>query len=313
MRTSRFKAKIQLRVSRMEELLSQSQANGMFANLNTGMIGVQMALAEAMDAAERYGFRGIDFSIEEAADLVGIHGTAYVRHLADAAGVRLANWGLPVDFRNDEAAWLDGLKKLPAQAALAAELGCRRTATWIMPCSQERSFDENFAFHRDRLLPIAQILADNGCRLGLEFVGPKTLRDSRQYPFIHTVSGMLELCDAIGAGNVGLLLDCYHLYTSHGSMDEVASLTNEQIVVVHVNDAPAGLAVDEQLDGVRELPGATGVIDIDRFLQGLAGIGYDGPVTAEPFSQRLRDLPDEEAIAETASAMKKIWQSAGLE
>ncbi len=182
-----------------------------------------------------------------------------------------------------------------------------------MPCSQDRSFDENFAFHRDRLQPIAQILADSGCRLGLEFVGPKTLRDSQQYPFIHTVSGMFELCDAIDTGNVGLLLDCYHLYTSHGSMEEVASLTNDQIVVVHVNDAQADLAIDEQLDGVRHLPGETGVINVDRFLQELAGIGYDGPVTAEPFSQRLRDLPDEEAIAETAAAMHKVWKSAGLE
>ncbi len=63
---------------------------------------------------------------------------------------------------------------------------------------------------------MAQILADHGCRLGLEFVGPKTLRDSQRYPFIYTMAGMLALGDAIGTGNVGLLLDCYHLYTSHG-------------------------------------------------------------------------------------------------
>ncbi len=105
--------------------MSQSLANGMFANLNTGMIGVQMSLAEALDAAKRYGFGGIDFSIEEAADLASIHGTAYVRHLAETAGVRLGNWGLPVDFRNDEMAWMDGLEKLPAQA----DAGCR---AWLL-------------------------------------------------------------------------------------------------------------------------------------------------------------------------------------
>lgn len=285
----------------------------MYTNLNTGMIGVQADLAQTIDAAKRFGFGGIDFSIDEAAALADEHGVAYVTDLAADAGVRLGAWGLPVDFRNDEAAWQTGLAKLPAQAKLAADLGCMRTATWIMPCSEERSFDDNFAFHRDRLLPVAQILADHGCRLGLEFVGPKTLRDSRRYPFIYTMSGMLALGDAIGTGNVGLLLDCYHLYTSHGTMEEVTTLDNEQIVVVHVNDAQAGRAVDEQLDGVRDLPGATGVIDIESFLQGLVAIGYDGPVTAEPFSQRLRDLSDEEAIAETAAAMHKVWKSAGLE
>ena len=284
----------------------------MYTNLNTGMIGVQAGFDQTVEAAKTYAFEGIDFSINEAAELVNEQGLAYLTDLVADAGVCLGNWGLPVDFRNDEAAWLAGLEMLPAQAELAAELGCLRTATWIMPSNDERTFDENFAFHRDRLQPIAQILADHGCRLGLEFVGPKTLRDSQRYPFIHTMAGMLELGDAIGTGNVGLLLDCYHLYTSHGSIEEVAVLNNQNIVVVHVNDAPVGLAIDEQLDGVRDLPGATGVIDIDGFLKTVAGIGYDGPVTAEPFSQRLRDLPDEEAIAETAAAMHKVWKSAGL-
>ena len=73
---------------------------------------------------------------------------------------------------------------------------------------------QNFAFHRDRLRPAAQILADKGISLGLEFLGPKTLRDGKPFEFIHTIEGMLELCDAIGTGNVGLLLDAWHWYTS---------------------------------------------------------------------------------------------------
>jgi sugar phosphate isomerase/epimerase len=123
---------------------------------------------------------------------------------------------------------------------------------------------------------------------------------------------MLELIQAIGAGNVGLLLDCYHVYTSHGSLDEVRRLTNSDIVVVHVNDAPAGAPVDEQLDLVRTLPGETGVIDIAGFLQALQAIGYDGPVTPEPFSQRLHSLSPASAAGEAGEAMRRIWELAGL-
>ena len=61
------------------------------------------------------------------------------------------------------------------------------------------------------------------------------------------------------------------------------ALTPAQVVYVHVNDAPAGVPIDEQMDGVRALPGETGVIDIAGFLKALQGIGYDGPVTPEPF------------------------------
>ena len=173
-------------------------------------------------------------------------------------------------------------------------------------------FQSNFDFHVARLRPAAKILSDYGCRLGLEFVGPKTMRTSRQYEFIYTLAGMLELCQAIGTGNVGLLLDAYHLYTSHGSLAEVRQLTNRDVVIVHVNDAPAGVPVDEQLDNVRALPGETGVVDIGGFLQALQAIGYDGPVTPEPFSERLRVLPPAEAAQEAGQAMRRIWQAAGL-
>ena len=60
--------------------------------------------------------------------------------------------------------------------------------------------------------------------------------------------------------------------------------------MVHVNDAPAGIAWDEQIDTVRTLPMETGVIDLAGFMQALQEMGYDGPVMPEPFSQRISDL-----------------------
>ena len=36
-------------------------------------------------------------------------------------------------------------------------------------------------------------------------------------------------------------------------------------------------------------------------------LGYDGPVRAEPFNADLRKMPDEEAVAATARAMKKAF------
>jgi sugar phosphate isomerase/epimerase len=226
--------------------------------------------------------------------------------------VRPGSWGFPLEYRRDEAAWRQGLAALPKQAKLAAQLGCFRTATWIVPCDDERNFLANFDFHVARLKPAAHILKDYGHRLGLEFIGPKTLRKSKKYGFVYTMDGMRALGAAMGAGNVGLLLDIWHLYTSHGANDDVRELISEDIVVVHVNDAPVGIPVDEQLDQVRMLPGETGVLDIAGFLQALHDIGYDGPVTAEPFSQRVRALPPAEAVRETAAAMRKVWKAAGL-
>ncbi|HXF62266.1 MAG TPA: sugar phosphate isomerase/epimerase family protein [Caldilineaceae bacterium] len=285
----------------------------MYPNLSAGAIGVRASLPDTIAYAQANGFRGIDFSIGEAAELAQTKGVGWVKQLFDEAGVLPAVMGFPVEYRKDEATWRAGLEALPAQAKLAAELGCTRTATWLIPGSDERDFLENFRFHVARLGPAAQILADHGIRLGLEFIGPKTLRSRFKYRFIYTLEGMLALAAAMNTGTVGLLLDIWHLYTSHGSNDQVRELRNEDVVVVHINDAPAGVPVDEQIDNVRALPGETGVLDIAGFLQALQAIGYDGPVTAEPFSQRVREMAPDEAVRATAASVRKVWQAAGLE
>ncbi|MGD8239813.1 MAG: TIM barrel protein, partial [Armatimonadota bacterium] len=205
-----------------------------------------------------------------------------------------------------------GLAKLPEMAALGQALGCTRVPTWVRPVSDELTFEENFQLHARRLRACAEILRDNGCSLGLEFVAPKTSRIGAKYEFIHDLPGMLELCEAIGTGNVGLLLDCWHWYTAHGTVGQIKGLRPEQVVYIHVNDAPAGVEVDEQIDSVRCLPGATGVIDIAGFFQALTHIRATAPVTPEPFVKELREMPAEEAARTVGASMDKIWRQGGL-
>ena len=74
-----------------------------------------------------------------------------------------------------------------------------------------------------------------------------------------------------------------------------------------LNDAPAGIPVDQQLDSQRELPAATGVIDLKAFLGSLVAIGYDGPVRAEPFNKTLNQMDNDDAIAATSAALRKAF------
>lgn len=285
----------------------------MYSALSPYAIHVSVgSLEEAIAAAKHGGFHGVEFGAEDVAGRIERQSVAAVLDLFHRAGIRPAAWSLPTDWREDEAAWQADLKKLPRQAKAAAALGAPRTMTWILPCSDVRPYEENLQFHIERFKPIAHILAEEGCSLGLEFIGPKTLRESQKYPFIHTLQGMLEMGAAIGP-NVGLLLDCWHWYTSHGTLDELKRLKAEQVVYVHVNDAPTGIEIDSQLDNVRALPGETGVIDIVGFLQALQSIGYNGPVTPEPFKKELADLPSNEARLQVAGeTMRAIFVKAGI-
>ena len=84
----------------------------------------------------------------------------------------------------------------------------------------------------------------------------------------------------------------------------------QQVVYVHINDAVAGVDVDEQLDDVRRLPGATGVIDLVGFLQALDRIGYDGPVAVEPFDVSLAALPTAERVRLAAESVRGAFAAA---
>ncbi|HEV2472142.1 MAG TPA: TIM barrel protein [Chthonomonadales bacterium] len=285
----------------------------MYKALAPYAIGVSCgSLEEAVAVAAFGGFQGLEVGIKDIASRIDRMGLAAVEDLFGSAGIAPAAWGLPTDWRSSDEAWKNDLADLPALASAAASIGCTRAATWILPSSNDRPFDLNYRFHVDRFKPIARILDDNGCSLGLEFIGPKTLRDSMKYPFVHTIGGMLAMAHEIGP-NVGLLLDCWHWYTSHGTLDDLMGLRPEQVVYVHVNDAPAGLDVDQQVDDRRSLPGETGVIDITSFLRALQDIEYNGPVTPEPFKKELNDLPDDRArVAAVGQSMDRIFRQAGL-
>jgi sugar phosphate isomerase/epimerase len=112
---------------------------------------------------------------------------------------------------------------------------------WCPSGSDTRPYDENYAWHNERFRPIAEILQEQGCLFGIEFLGPKTERGATVSPFIYTMQEMMKLAGDIGTGNVGLLLDAWHLYTSGGTLDDLDEITAHDIVTVHINDAPAGI------------------------------------------------------------------------
>jgi sugar phosphate isomerase/epimerase len=284
----------------------------MFTTLDPGALSFTAPLDDLLELARRSGFAAVDLPFPE---LLQVAEATSVQELQDrfrSAGVRPGGWKLPVDFKSSEDSYRTGLAALPRHASLAQQLGSPWCFTWILPYSDELDYGANMERHVALLRPVAQVLAEYGCQLGLEFVGPSTMRSGHTYPFIHTMAEVLELSQRIGTGNVGLLLDCWHWYTSHATLDDLAQLRGAQVVYVHVNDAPVGRGIDEQIDTERLLPGESGVIDIAGFLQGLQAMDYAGPVAVEPFNAAVRALPPAERAQRAGQSLAKIWKLAGL-
>jgi len=165
---------------------------------------------------------------------------------------------------------------------------------------------------RQKTLRKAEILKEYGHSLGMEFIGPATSRAPHKYGFLYTMDGLLALCAAIGTGTCGLLFDAWHCYTAHATLDDIRKLSKDDIIYVHINDAPAGIEIDNQIDNARALPGETGVVPLAEMLRILKDMGYEGPVTPEPFSKKLEGVSPQEAAGIAIESVNKLWQEAGL-
>lgn len=287
----------------------------MFKALSPRTIGLrEIALPAAVELAAAAGFDGLYVSSREVAELADQRGIAHVRDLFARSGMRPGGADLPVDWR-DDARWADDLRELPRVAGLVRDLGTDRITTFMPSGSDERDYEANFAWHVERFRPIATVLRDAGCRLGIEFIGTRSYRAQFRHPFIYTLDGLMDLAAAIGTGNVGLLLDAWHVYASGRTMADLDRIGERDVVLVHVNDAPAGIAVDDQIDTVRTLPMETGAIDLIGFMERLRRMGYDGPVVAEPFSARVNQRAQTDALGaarETAASLDALWRAVGL-
>jgi sugar phosphate isomerase/epimerase len=284
------------------------RSHGMSIHLSCGALGIKASQTEAIDYAARYGFDVVDADGRYLGDLPA----SDLTRLLDAMRSKNVGWamaGFPTEFRKDDAAFADSIKALPAFAAGVERAGVKRVTTWISPNSADLTYMENLKTHARRLREAAGILKDHGMRFGLEYVAPKTLWSTKRYPFVHTMAEMKELIAEIDRPNVGFVLDSWHWYTAGESKKDLLALRADQVVSVDLNDAPAGIAVDQQIDGKRELPAATGVIDAASFLGALQAIGYDGPVRAEPFNDAVRKMPPGEALGATKAAIDKAFAS----
>jgi sugar phosphate isomerase/epimerase len=286
-------------------LASHSQTR-FYMNLSCGRIGAKATFLESVDLAVKYGFEAVD---PDAKYFAQLSGGELQKLLADmkARNLRFGSGSLPADFRKDEATFSEGLKQLPEFCKALQRAGVWRVSTYVLSFSDDLTYLQNFRTHAYRLRACAQVLKDHGQKLGLEYLGPMTLWRRGKHSFIHSMSEAKELFVAIGTGNVGFHLDSWHWYTAGETEADLLTLRNEDVIAVDLNDAPAGLPLDKQIDSSRELPAATGVIPVKTFLDALRKIDFDGPIHAEPFNAALRALPRDEAVAATAAAMKKAF------
>lgn len=276
----------------------------MFSNLSLGALGLSADFPAAVDLASTHGFGGLD---PDLGYLGSLGSTQQIREVAADVRERGLEWGiggLPVNLMGSAAEFAEQLAALPRVLEVHTAAGVTSVGTWIKPMDDDLPYRRNWVRHVGRLALVAEILADAGLRLGLEYIGPKTFWSTGQYPFVHSLGEARELIADSGATNVGLILDTYHWYTAGESTDDLRVLSASDIVSADINDARDDRDRDSQQDLDRRLPGTTGVIDLDGFMSVLREVGYAGPVKVEPFMKSLAERPIDDVLSEVSGQLK---------
>ena len=279
----------------------------MFKSLMADMIAIETDPPGSIDLARRHGFAGVDLRLDKQELRIREIGVESLKRAIADAGLRPGYCSiLPGKISCDEKTWHDGIERTPALAKLAEQLGYTRTATVVLPFDDELPFDAFFDLHVQRINEAAPVLADHGLSLALEYVSPVTRRAGHKYPFIHDLAGLRRLCRATGHTNVGLLLDSFHWHCAGETVQDIEALSEDEVVVVHVNDVIAKRPIEKQVVNERALPCETGLIDLAGFIGALDKIGYDGPITSEPTNPKWSGMDPEKATAELSKSMDRL-------
>ena len=298
-------------VASLSRLHAADAGSQMSIDLTPGAIGVRTNRPIELNAlAAKHGFTSVAPNLQGLANLSDSQLGELVAHMR-TQGLRWGTAGCPVSIRDDENAYRKQLAELPRLSKVLSKVGGTRMNTYIPPSSKTTTYLQNFRMWSSRLKEIAKILQDNGQRIGLEYIGTHTLLVRNKYPFIHTMAETKDLIADTGASNIGFVLDSWHWWQSGDSVDDILTLKGEEIVAVDLNDAPKGVAKNEQIDSQRELPVATGVIDAKAFLNAIQSTGFDGPVRAEPFNAVLNQMNDNDACAATSKALHQAFALIG--
>lgn len=282
----------------------------MIKTLDASMLGIQHPVEALIGPAAAAGFQAISPGMDLLNDPDRL---AKADQMRQEAGL---SWGLlpmPADFYFWELSDEDfekGLEKLRRFAELGKKYGIRYAYNHVWPTSF-REFDENFDWHVKRVKAVSELLASYGIRYGLEFLGPHELRKWQPHEFVHSLAGVLSIADAAG-GTAGIAFDCYHWYTSGEKEKDVKmiELMPNRLVCMHVNDAPAGVAVEDQKDMQRRLPMDTGVINSRAIFERFTRVNPDALYMIEPFEPertRFGKMSAEEAAKEAAAAMARLF------
>lgn len=222
------------------------------------------------------GYRGLELWADKVDTYLKNHSTGELKALFESSGVAplSLNALVFVGFRGDEYATIQARCKEMCEIAHA--IGCPMIvvvpsptlANWQLPWS------DIVAEYVKVLRDLSDIATPYGIRLSFEFLG-------FGWCTVRTPRGAWEIVQQVNRPNVGMTVDCAHLFAGGGLMDEIDALDPEKIFAFHLDDLE-DTPKEAITDNTRVFPGL-GVIDLQEICARMRRIGYNGACSIELF------------------------------
>ncbi len=240
--------------------------------INTATLGFQAPLTIAIEAIAKAGFGGIAPWRRE---VEGQDIKAHSKQMRDA-GLKVTGYcrstyipaSTSAQFEENIA---DNIAALRDAAALGAE-------AFVLVVGTLANLNSARAQVQEGLGLLAQHAENLGVKLALEPLHPVYAADRS---CVNLVSQALDMCDAIGSANVGVIIDAYHVWWDpHVERDVQRARAAKRILGFHVSDWL--MPITDTLND-RGMMG-DGVIDLKSLRAMVENVGYGGLVEVEIFS-----------------------------
>ena len=233
---------------------------------------------ESLPLIDRVAELGLDFIEIPLMDVDDVH-PGPIRARLDAAGIDVVTstvLGAATDITADDPeVRAAGVEYLRRCVNVTAELGASQFSGVIYSMHgkrpRTRPGEQDWAWSAESLARTAEHAAAAGIAIGLEPV------NRYESPLVNTCEQAVRLADMIGASNVRIHLDTYHMNVEEKSWSAPVKLAGERLCHFHLCENDRGI------------PG-TGLVDWEELFGALGELGYDGYAGLESFVDVSEDM-----------------------
>jgi D-psicose/D-tagatose/L-ribulose 3-epimerase len=241
---------------------------------------IDSSVLEVLPRLAELGLEGCEVPLL-AEQLEGVDVRALRRKLDELGLFRIAGTGIPEvlsTVSDDAAVRRAGVAFVERCIDMTADLGAELlTGALYAPFGVTSAAGGRTSVQRVRsvesLRELCLYARHRGVTLGLEPL------NRYEHFFVNTAAEAVSLVREVGASNLRVHLDTYHMNIEEKSMSGAVLACGDLLCHVHAAENDRGT------------PG-TGLVNWDELFRGLSGIGYRGRMVIETFFESVPDIPD---------------------